>query len=156
MSDIIDDGADGEERLSDPLHGRCLCGAVTITLEGALPKVDICHCEMCVRWSGTFLGGLSGTSAAVTGEQSVSVYQSSDWAQRAFCNKCGTNLWYCFTPTGHISYLAGLFDVPKGLGILQQIFVDEKPDWYDLVQKSPMKTGAEAIADAEAAGFTFD
>lgn len=156
MSDIFGEDEGEVERLADPIHGKCLCGAVSITLEGVLPKVDICHCEMCLKWSGTFLGGLSGTHATVLGEDSITIYQSSDWAQRAFCKTCGSNLWYCFTPTGHTSYLAGLFNLPEGLGILQQIFVDEKPDWYDLAQSSPMKTGAEVIAEAEAAGFVFE
>ena len=50
----------------------------------------------------------------------------------------------------------GLFDLPDGFAIKQQIFVDEKPDWYDIAQASPMKTGAEVIAEAKAAGFSFD
>ena len=49
-----------------------------------------------------------------------------------------------------------MFDLPKGLPIKHQIFVDEKPDWFDLAQESPMKTGAEIIAEAKAAGFSFD
>ncbi len=158
MSELFgpSDGDTQPAPLSEPLKGRCLCGAVTITLNAARPLVDICHCEMCVRWSGTFLGGLSGKCFTITGQDAVSTYRSSDWAERCFCSICGSNLWYRFVPGDHYSFLAGLFDVPAGLGILQQIFVDEKPDWYDLVQQSPMKTGAEVIAEAEAAGFKFD
>jgi len=144
------------DTLKEPLNGHCLCGAVTITINAARPMVDICHCEMCVRWGGTFLGGLSGESHSVSGEDHVAVYKSSEWAERAFCKTCGSNLWYLFVPGNHYSFIAGLFDVPEGFGILQQIFVDEKPDWYDLVQQSPMKTGAEVIAEARAAGFAFD
>ena len=47
-------------------------------------------------------------------------------------------------------------DLPKGLPIKHQIFIDEKPDWYDIAQDSPKKTGAEIIAEAEAAGMSFD
>lgn len=36
-----------------------------------------------------------------------------------------------------------------------QIFVDEKPALYDFAQETPMQSGAEAIAEAVAAGFTF-
>ena len=138
------------------LSGHCLCGGVQITLEGAHDEVDICHCKMCARWGGAFYAGLESENASVEGEDLVSVYKSSDWAERAFCSKCGSNLWYRFLPTGNRTFLAGMFDVPPGTGIKHQIFVDEKPDWYDLAQQSPMKTGAEIIAEAEAAGFTFD
>jgi len=94
-------------------------------------------------------------AAEVAGEDSVAVYRSSEWAERAFRGTCGSNLWYRFLPTGSRSFLAGLFDLPPGIGIERQIFVDEKPDWYDILQESPMLTGPECIAEAEAAGFSF-
>ena len=50
----------------------------------------------------------------------------------------------------------GVFDLPAGFGIEQQIFIDEKPDWYDLAQETPRLTGEQVIADAMAQGFTFD
>jgi hypothetical protein len=119
-------------------------------------EVDICHCTMCQRWGGAFYAGVKGDDAAVSGEDAITLYRSSNWAERAFCKHCGSNLWYRFLPTGNRSFLAGLFDLPVGFGIEQQIFVDEKPDWYDLAQASPMKTGPEIIAEAKAAGFTFE
>lgn len=139
------------------MKGHCLCGAVTIDLRDAHQEVDVCHCSMCQRWTGSMYAGIEGEDFAVTGEDHITSYQSSDWAERAFCAQCGSCLWYKFLPTGNRTFLAGLFeDLPKGLPIKQQIFVDEKPDWYDLIQQSPMKTGAEIIAEAEAAGFSFE
>ncbi|MBU2587926.1 MAG: GFA family protein [Alphaproteobacteria bacterium] len=119
-------------------------------------EVDICHCAMCQRWGGAFYAGVKGETAEVTGEGAITVYRSSTWAERAFCSICGSNLWYRFVPTGNRSFLAGLFNLPQGFGIEQQIFVDEKPDWYDIVQESPMLTGEQVIADAVAQGFIFD
>ena len=143
-------------RLAEPVTGRCLCGAVTITVTAMRSEVDICHCAMCQRWGGAFYAGVKGEAADVTGEDVVTVYRSSPWAERAFCGTCGSNLWYRFLPTGGRSFLAGLFDLPSGFGIEQQIFVDEKPDWYDIVQESPTKTGPEVIAEAMAQGLTFE
>ncbi len=100
--------------------------------------------------------GVESEEFTLKGEEHVTAYRSSDWAERAFCSKCGSCLWYVFLPTGNRTFLAGLFDLPEGMEIKQQIFVDEKPDWYDLAQESPMKTGAQIIAEAEAAGFSFD
>ena len=145
------------EPVAEPLQGSCLCGAVEIVLKGARPEVDICHCAMCRRWGGSFFGGLKGASFEISGGDAVTSYASSAWAERAFCSTCGSNLWFRFTPSDHYSFLAGLFDIPadidRRMGIEQQIFIDEKPAWYDLVQTSPMKTGAQVIAEARAAGF---
>lgn len=143
-------------RLAEPVTGRCLCGAVTITVTAMQAEVDICHCAMCQRWGGAFYAGVKGEAAEISGEDAITVYRSSPWAERAFCGTCGSNLWYRFLPTGGRSFLAGLFDLPPGFGIEQQIFVDEKPDWYDILQESPMKTGPEVIAEAMSQGLSFD
>jgi len=142
--------------LSEPVSGRCLCGAVTITVTAMHAEVDVCHCAMCQRWGGAFYAGVKGEDAAVTGEDAITVYRSSPWAERAFCGTCGSNLWYHFLPTGHRSFLAGLFDLPAGFGIERQIFVDEKPDWYDIAQSSPMLTGEQVIAETMAQGLSLD
>ena len=101
--------------------------------------------------------GIEADDCSVKGEEHISTYASSDWAERAFCQSCGSGLWYRFKPTGSRTFLTGLFaDLPKGLPIKQQIFIDQNPHWYDIAQDSPTKTGAEVIAEAEAAGFSFD
>ncbi len=142
--------------IAKPLTGRCLCGAVTITMTNAHREVDVCHCSMCQQWTGSMYAGIEASEFSITGEEAISTYASSSWAERAFCSKCGSHLWYKFTPTGNRTFLAGMFDLPEGLPIKHQIFIDEKPDWYDLAQDSPKKTSAEIIAEAEATGFTFD
>ncbi|MEE4199531.1 GFA family protein [Erythrobacter sp.] len=143
-------------RISQPLEGTCLCGAVTIALHAAHREVDVCHCSMCATWGGSMYAGIEAETAEIVGEDHIAAYASSNWAERAFCRTCGTHLWYEFKPTGGRTYLAGLFDLPAGLPIKHQIFIDEKQDWYDLAQDSPKKTGAEIIAEAEGAGFTFE
>jgi hypothetical protein len=144
------------DALDDPITGHCLCGEVSITLARMHREIDICHCDRCARWGGAFYAGVEGAEAIVTGEDAISLYRSSDWAERAFCSRCGSNLWFRFLPTGNRSFLAGLFRLPPGFGIKHQIFFDEKPDWFDIAQSSPMKTGAEIIAEARAAGFSFE
>jgi hypothetical protein len=145
-----------DARIDEPVTGKCLCGAVAITLKDAHREVDVCHCSMCATWSGAMYAGIEASDFAITGEEHISAYPSSDWAERAFCSKCGSHLWYKFLPTSNRTFLAGMFDLPSGLPIKQQIFIDEKQDWYDLAQDSPKKTGAEIIAEAKAAGFTFE
>ncbi len=151
----MDDLPPGERPLEAPLTGRCLCGAVSVTLSGARPLVDVCHCAMCRRWGGGAFGGVSGEAFKVAGEEHVSVYRSSEWAERAFCACCGSNLWFRFLPADHHSFLAGLFELPEEVRMWRQIFIDEKPAWYDFAQQTPAMTGAEVIADAKAKGFEF-
>lgn len=144
------------ECLAEPVRGMCLCGSVAVTLERAHREIDVCHCSMCQQWTGSMYAGVESEGFSLEGEKHITTYQSSKWAERAFCSKCGSCLWYKFLPTGNRTFVAGLFNLPDGMAIKHQIFFDEKPDWYDLVQDSPKKTGPEIIAEAQAAGFTFD
>ncbi|WP_374407944.1 GFA family protein [Pelagerythrobacter sp.] len=141
-----------------PLEGRCLCGAVTITLARVAPGVEACHCAMCRRWcSGPFfsLHGAKHGEFALSGEEAVHSYPSSEWAERASCATCGSALWYRFIPGETWAFAAGLFDLPADWRIGEQIFVDEMPDWAELAADGPRKTGAQIMAEAKAAGFDF-
>ena len=141
----------------ETLKGRCLCGAVTVEAVPKRPHAEACHCDMCRRWGGSaFLAVPCGDTVRFTGEDHITRYASSDWAERGFCRSCGTNLFYHFRPAGEYSILAGVFDDPGSLTMGEQIFIDEKPDYYSFADDTPKKTGAEVIEEAKAAGFTFD
>ena len=143
------------DRIAEPLTGSCLCGAVSITLRKAHREVDVCHCSMCQKWGGSMYAGIECEDFDITGEEAITAYRSSEWAERAFCSKCGSHLWYKLLPTGGRTFLAGMFDLPGKTPIKHQIFIDEKPDWFDIAQDSPKKTGADIIAEMEAAGLSF-
>ncbi len=141
---------------ADSTTGHCLCGAVQITVERPSRHVELCHCDMCRRWGGGFYASFSGEAAAIEGEDRITVYRSSEWAERAFCNACGSSLWYRFLPTGNRSFAAGLFSQADGYEIEKEIFVDEKAQWCDGSGDHPRLTGQEIIEQAKSAGFTFD
>ena len=141
----------------EEVTGHCLCNAVTVTAKPIKPHLEACHCEMCRRWCGSaYIAVQSDADVSFTGEKHITRYKSSDWAERGFCSQCGSNLFYRFTPTGSYSFLAGLFDDLGDMTLGEEIFVDEQPPYYSFEQKTHRKTGPEMIAEAEAAGFSFD
>lgn len=127
------------------VSGNCLCGAVTVTLEEPKSEVSACHCHMCQRWGGIALLGISGTSFTIGGKENISVYKSSDWAERAFCATCGSNLYFRYLPGDHYSFIAGLFEKLDGFRMSEQIFIDEKPAYYSFAENTPKLTGAETM-----------
>ncbi|MBO6527077.1 GFA family protein [Erythrobacter sp.] len=141
---------------AERIEGHCLCGAVTIALDSPKTEIEICQCDMCRRWAGAFYSAQTGENAQVSGEDAITAYRSSEWAERAFCSKCGSNLWYRFLPTGGRSFSAGLFDAAAKHTIEKEIFVDERAEWSRVEGNHPRQTGEEVIAEAKAAGFTFD
>ena len=60
----------------------------------------------------------------------MTVYPSSEWAERAFCNKCGTNLYYHQLGSDTYVLSLGLFQGQPNLTFESQIFIDKKPDYY--------------------------
>ena len=132
---------------NDKATGRCLCGAVTITLTGEHKEVGICHCTMCRRWSGAPLMALEvGTEIEIAGKDHVTAYRSSEWAERAFCKTCGTNLYYRLVDAGGYVLCAGVLDDQDDLVLTSQIFIDEKPGYYAFANETATMTGAEVFA----------
>ena len=138
------------------IEGHCLCGAVTVRGTPVRGHVEACHCNMCRRWSGiAFLGVQCGSAVEIEGEEHVVRYRSSDWAERGFCGRCGSNLFYRFIPADNYSFLAGLFPDDALQPIAEEIFIDEKPPYYAFAGEAEKLTGAEVLAKAKAAGFDF-
>lgn len=134
---------------ADMLEGKCLCGAVTVRITPPEPHVEACHCGMCRRWGGgPFLSLKLVTEPEIGGEEHVERYNSSDWAERGFCRRCGTHLFYYFKPKAGYSFTAGLFDRLEGFTFAEEIFVDDKPDYYDFAGERERLTGAEVMAKA--------
>lgn len=127
--------------------GKCLCGAVKITLTSQPKEVGVCHCGMCRRWgSGPAMAIEAGKGVEIEGEGHVTTYRSSDWAERAFCKTCGSNLYYRLIDAGSYVVCAGLFDNQDSLAFTNQIFIDEKPSFYDFANDTKNLTGAEVFA----------
>ncbi|MEM1351152.1 MAG: GFA family protein [Pseudomonadota bacterium] len=110
------------------LHGRCLCGAVKITVDGAhVPQPGACHCRMCQRWSGGIFMCFEAAPDAVTIEGEVACFASSSFSERAFCPKCGSHLWMRNTdvPGENYELMPGLFDEARSWPMRSEIYVDD-------------------------------
>jgi len=134
----------GETR---PIEGHCLCGAVRVRMTPPVPHVEACHCTMCRRWGGGAYLSLRGVpDPEIEGAEHIVRYASSDWAERGFCGTCGTHLFYFYRPKQSYSFTAGLFDRLDGFTLDEEIFIDEKPGYYDFAGERERLTAAEVIA----------
>ena len=115
------------------LHGACLCGIVSVTVTTKSNHVGVCHCSMCRKWGGGPLFAVEFAS-------------SSEWAERGFCQQCGTHLFYRLKQGGHYALPVGLLDSADDWKITEQIFIDQKPPYYSLAEKTKQLTGEEVFA----------
>ncbi|MGI9319117.1 MAG: GFA family protein [bacterium] len=127
--------------------GRCLCGEVQFEVKNASICVAVCHCGMCRHWvGGPFMAVDCGTEVTFDGAENISIYDSSEWAERGFCKKCGSNLFYRIKGLNQYQIPPGLFDDDSNLVFNLQVFVDERPEYYDFSNNTNNMTGAEVYA----------
>ncbi len=133
---------------SEPVaKGTCLCGAVSISAESMSADVGVCHCSMCRKWAGGPMFGVDcGDKVQFSGAENISVYDSSEWAQRGFCGKCGTHLFYRLKQNNLYIVPVGLLDVEAKFNFDHQVFIDEKPDYYAFANSTKNMTGEEVFA----------
>lgn len=143
---------DGNERT-----GGCLCGAVKLRATLNEDGFGACHCGICRRWTGGApLFAVMADVAVAEGEDKVSVYTSSDWAERTFCSVCGANLWFRVTAPGphqgatHLAW--GALDDLSGMELTSEVFIEDKPEAYDLAGERRRMTGEELFAMVAAMG----
>lgn len=125
--------------------GQCLCGAVTFAAEEVETNVHACHCSMCRRWSGSTLMAVRVGNVEFTGGEHIEHYASSAWAERGFCKKCGTNLFYKMHPDTFIMSV-GCFDDLEQFALEGEIFVDTKPAFFEFSGDHSRMTEAEFMA----------
>lgn len=128
-------------------RGSCLCGGVRFTAKSMSRHVGACHCSMCRKWGGgPFMEVACGTDVDFESQEHIVAYASSAWAERGFCKICGTHLFYRLRETQEYQMPVGLFDPAAGLVFDQQVFIDEKPGYYDFANETENMTGAELFA----------
>ena len=128
-------------------RGSCLCGAIRITGNSVSKNMGACHCSMCRKWGGGPLLTVDcGAEVSFEGEENISVFSSSEWAERGFCNKCGSHLFYRLKERNQYIMPLGLFDNDKSFVFDHQIFIDEKPSFYSFANETSDMTGAEVFA----------
>ncbi|WP_323769614.1 GFA family protein [Antarctobacter sp.] len=135
--------------------GGCLCGAVRFTAREVPTNVGACHCEMCRRWTGSALIGVTVALENVTWEDEAHLgrIQSSDWAERGFCTRCGSGMFFRVTMdsdySGDIELPIGVFDDADGFEMTNEIYIDIKPDSFAYEGQSGHKLMTRAECHAK-------
>jgi len=128
-------------------RGACLCGACQFTAKEIDKTVGACHCGICRKWGGGPLMAVAcGSEVFFENTDSISVYDSSMWAERGFCKQCGSHLFYRLKETQQYFIPAGLFDESIEFIFDHQVFIDKKPEYYTFKNITSDMTEAEVFA----------
>ena len=118
------------------VDGGCFCGAVRYSIAVPPRWVAHCHCSMCRRAHGaafvTWVGNLRENFRLESGDAAISTFRSSGAAQRHFCARCGSMLFFESTnwPEEFHVTLASL-DAADGLEPTANVYWNNRVAWGD-------------------------
>lgn len=120
--------------MTDSTHGSCLCAGVRFSL--ALPSkwCAHCHCSMCRKYHGagyvTWAGFENSGFKLEQGADLLEWYDSSEKAQRGFCKRCGSSLFFRSDKwPGEIHVAVGCLDAPIDREPEANVYYDTHVDW---------------------------
>lgn len=110
-------------------RGHCLCGAVTVIAGELKDNLSACHCDMCTRWSGGVQMFIDAPEETVTMSGPIRTYRSSPFAERAWCDVCGSAIYLRNVEgdVGTIEFSPGLFDKAAGARLTRVVYSDRAP-----------------------------
>jgi hypothetical protein len=116
---------------------------VKFEVEGELHTPHACHCGQCRRQSGYFSVSTHAkkTDVKLTDETGLKWFKSSEWAQRGFCDQCGTSMFWEAFEDDNMYITVGRLDEASDLKLGSHIFVDQKPDHIELHDELPKFAG---------------
>ena len=118
---------------------KCLCGGIKIKITGKLRQVINCHCSQCMKTHGNFAAYTNSPEENITyiSKSTLRWYNSSNFAKRGFCSKCGASIFYKIKKSDNISISAGMFTNPTKLKTHSNIFIKDKLDFYKIDPSLP-------------------
>ena len=128
--------------------GGCVCGAVEILVPRLGHEISACFCDVCRVWGGGVQMGLDAPAETVEVTGPVKTWPTAI-AERAWCDICGTHLWFLYTAgrdAGYLELTPGLFPDAGGGHLARVNYADRAPEGYDM-------TGPGEIARVPAAQY---
>ena len=129
--------------MSNEIKGGCLCGQVEYQVSGPFDAFHICHCSQCRRSTGSAHASNIFTTKDkiewLKGKELVKRYDPDEAGviSKAFCTHCGSLVPYISASSGKLIIPAGSLSEDPGIRPQDNIFWQDRAEWYDGVSESP-------------------
>ena len=131
-------------RLNMATTGKCLCGAIEVTLNKDPKELVACYCTSCQKASGSAASfnivmedDACDVSRGVTKIFKDTADSGAD-LERHFCGDCGSPIYGVTTSySGKKIFRAALFSEEKDMHVVTNIWTDSAPEWAALHQGVP-------------------
>lgn len=124
------------------IKGSCLCKKIKFEISTSPKQINLCHCKMCQKFSGSAFGSFMRVETSgfkiTEGKEFEKIYNSSDFAARAFCSECGSSFRYIYKESPELTFVAtGCLDDDPQIKPRHHIFVKDKAPWYEINSNIP-------------------
>ncbi|WP_299651119.1 GFA family protein [uncultured Tateyamaria sp.] len=119
--------------MSPSKQGHCLCGAVQVQVDGLADEISACFCDLCMRFGGGLQMGIEAKPDTVRITGPVKSHRSSALAERAWCDDCGSPIWFRYVAGrdhGYLELSPGLFSNAGDARLTRVVYADRYPDGY--------------------------
>ena len=129
--------------MTEAVNGGCLCGRVRFRVSGPFDEFHLCHCSQCRRSTGSAHAANIFTRPDriewLAGEDMVTRYlpDQPGVISKAFCSHCGSLVPYTSLQSGRLIIPAGSLESDPGIRPDDNIFWDDRADWYDAGIEAP-------------------
>jgi hypothetical protein len=128
----------------DAAFGRCLCGALEFSIRLPSKWIAHCHCTMCRRAHGaafvTWVGAEATSFSVSDPEGLLRWYRSSPEAQRGFCVRCGSTLFFRSEKwPGEVHIVRANFESELDREPQAHVFFDTHVPWLDINDTLPKR-----------------
>ena len=118
------------------ITGSCLCEGVEFECENNFTQFHLCHCTQCQKITGSaHASNLFISSVKIKCLKGESLIKRYDVPNRsissAFCKECGSLVPYLSSSGKTFIVPAGYLDGTPNIEAQDNIFYDEKAQWYD-------------------------
>jgi len=119
------------------LKGSCLCRAVVYSASDTGESASHCYCRMCQKQHGAGAGSYTNISRAdliiESGQALITEFASSEHGRRAFCQLCGSTLfWRSEQSPDRIAVALGTLDSVFAELVEIELHTDTKPPWLPM------------------------
>jgi hypothetical protein len=129
-------------------QGKCLCGAVSIKINGNISDIIHCHCSLCRKNSGSAFatnGFINTAEFEITsGADILSIFSFKPGRNRHFCSACGSPVFSSNDQDKtRLRIRLGILDSDIVERPLSHNFITSKASWEDLDAMLPRYEGVE-------------
>ncbi len=133
--------------MTEPVKGRCFCGAIQFEIDPPVTWSVACHCGSCRRQCAApmtvYVGLPDGQWRWNAGAPKT--HLSSPGVTQEFCGECGSPLTFRSDKmTGLKHFYVAALDDPEAFPPERHVSIEERLCWMTLADGLPTQTGPDA------------